>query len=133
MFWLLYTAMLTPFEVGFMSGWATEPPPEWTNTAAGFATTLFALNRVCDLVFLLDILVQFNLAYIDPISQRIERNRRALADRYLHSGFVLDALSTIPFDLIAALVDANTGGEAGVLRAMRALRVRGMRRGAAPR
>ena len=112
-------------QVAFLSGFPPDaPPPENTRVAPAFQDALFALNRVCDLLFLGDILLQFNLAFVDGATQRVERARRSIAWRYVCGSFVVDVVSTIPFDLISTLVDA--GGDAeqqSALRAMRALRL----------
>ena len=50
---LLYVALVTPFEVGFV---APPPPPRWLSG-------LFLVNRFVDLVFIMDMLLQFRLAY----------------------------------------------------------------------
>jgi hypothetical protein len=100
------------------------PPPEDTRVAPAFDSTLFALNRVCDALFLSDIILQFNLMFPNPVSQRVEQSRRAIAAHYVRGPFLLDFVSTIPFDLIATLAQ-GTGSAAGqmTLRALRALRL----------
>ncbi len=109
-----------------MSGWPPShaPPPENTAIAPAFASALFALNRVCDVLFLADILLQFNMAFVDPVSQRKERSRRMIAARYARGAFLMDLISTIPFDLIASLADSGGSAETdSALRALRALRL----------
>ena len=125
--WLLFTASLSPFEVAFMSGFGLEEPPESTAIDERFALALFVLNRVCDLTFVADVVLQFNLIYVDTVTQRAERSRGVIARNYLRGAFAVDIISTIPFDLVASLAQAaNPGGNHAVLRAMRALRVRGV-------
>ena len=51
---LMFTAIVTPFEVGFMDG-----PP----ASSRWSDDLFLLNRVVDLIFILDIVLQFCLGY----------------------------------------------------------------------
>lgn len=51
---LLFTAVVTPFEVGF-----SEP----TNDSSRWTEPLFIINRLVDLIFLVDMLLQFALGY----------------------------------------------------------------------
>lgn len=52
---LVFVALVTPFELGFLT---TD-----TYTASGLA--LFIMNRVVDLVFLVDIFIQSNTGFTD--------------------------------------------------------------------
>jgi hypothetical protein len=109
-----------------MSGWTNPEPPELPLNAPRFEQALFWANRACDILFLIDLLLQFNLAYYDPVAVRMQTSRRLIAQRYLRTNAALDVVSTIPFDLIAALVNANNAGPPTgrpVLRALRALRL----------
>jgi hypothetical protein len=102
------------------------PPPEDTHVSPAFDSALFALNRVCDLLFLADICVQFNLVFQHPLTHHVEQSRRAIAAHYVRGPFLLDAISTIPFDLIATLTLAQGAGSVAdqtTLRALRALRL----------
>jgi hypothetical protein len=113
-------------QVAFLSGFPPShaPPPEDTSVAPGFQDALFALNRVCDLLFLADIILQFNIAFVDVSTQRVERARRTIARRYLCGAFFVDVVSTVPFDLIASLAGSSGDAEQqSALRAMRALRL----------
>jgi CRP-like cAMP-binding protein len=107
-----------------MSGWTTPEPPELPLNSPRFERALFWANRACDILFVVDILLQFNLAYYDPVAVRMQTSRRLIAQRYLSTDATRDVISTIPFDLIAALADhgATDTGQP-VLRALRALRL----------
>ena len=52
---MLFTALVTPFEVAFL-----EPPDSW---ATAGRDPLFALNRVVDSVFMLDLMLQFVIMF----------------------------------------------------------------------
>jgi hypothetical protein len=93
---LAFTATLTPFEVAFMSGWTSADPPEQPLHAPRFQAALFWANRACDLLFLLDVALQFNLAYYDPVAVRMQTCRRAIARRYLRTNAPMDVVRRYP-------------------------------------
>ncbi|GKV00222.1 hypothetical protein SLEP1_g12955 [Rubroshorea leprosula] len=83
--WALYSSCFTPFEFGFFRGL-----PE----------NLFALDIAGQIAFLLDIVLQFFLAYRDSQTYRMVYNRNQIALRYLKSNFILDLLACLPWDVI---------------------------------
>ena len=110
---LVFTAIVTPFEVGFL-----EPIP----STERWGDPLFLSNRFVDLVFISDMLLQFCMAY--SINQ--EGGGRAwefdawrIARHYILSWwFVLDIFSigTSAFDIVG-------GSDAKSLSGLRAVRV----------
>ncbi|OMO95506.1 hypothetical protein CCACVL1_05394 [Corchorus capsularis] len=83
--WALYSSFFTPMEFGFFRGL-----PE----------NLFILDIVGQVAFLLDIILQFFLAYRDSQTYRIVYKRSSIAIRYLKSSFLLDLLACLPWDMI---------------------------------
>jgi potassium voltage-gated channel Eag-related subfamily H protein 7 len=88
---LIYTSVVTPFEVGFLE------TKLWT--------TLFYINRTVDVIFIIDIVLQFFIMYEEhhPVygSKWIGR-RKKIVKHYLKGWFAPDVISTIPFDLLAS-------------------------------
>lgn len=132
---LVYTAVIVPWEVAFMdSQWpwtgdrssylgtawpnagdqrviaAWEPPRVW-------AALLYVCDRWTDAVFMSDILLTFNLGSYDATRTRLESRRSVLATRYIAGPFLLDLVSTVPYDLIVAAANNQA------LAALRALRI----------
>ena len=103
---LIYTATITPFEIGI--GLPTQ------------IDALFFCNQVINIVFLVDLVLQFFLPVPDQRGELI-RDRRVLAMRYLKSWFALDVVSILPFDFVvlAAGNDESTAG----LRSFRLMRL----------
>jgi len=106
---LLYVALLVPFVIGF----EVNTDPE---------TPIFALDRLVDGFFILDIAFNFFTGFtalgkvvLDPYS---------IAREYLGSWFALDVLASIPFDLIAtALSDAATSSSTAAYRSTKFVRI----------
>ena len=112
---LFYVALVTPFEVAFIQ--PPAPDERWTDS-------LFIINRLVDIVFITDMLLQFRLAY----KQENVNGTRWVTDvpsifsHYLTSKwFFLDFFSilTSVFDLMG---DESTE-DLTVLRAVRTLRL----------
>lgn len=132
---LVYTATLTPFETAFI-------PP--VVGAAAWREPWFIVNRMLDVIFFCDLIIQFFVAY-QTGSQCGGRSwvldRQLVRWHYLKTWFPLDALTVfLPggFDLFLASLDptvAAGGGEAdsivssrmaeraSILRVMRIMRL----------
>lgn len=83
------TALVTPVEVAFSS--------------AQFGLG-FVLDRLTDVVFLIDMVAQFFVAYSDKTKGNIlVKDAKMIANRYLSTWFLLDLISCIPFDLLTRL------------------------------
>jgi len=118
---LLFTAAVTPFEVGFLPAPTTALEP------------LFIINRLVDLVFVLDVFFQFFIMV--PIEAKVgqaigkqewEMSPRRLAERYCKGWFGLDVISILPstFDILPLVSDDGPdAGGAKALRTLRALRL----------
>jgi hypothetical protein len=91
---LIFTALVTPFEVSFL-----EPRVDG----------LFVINRLIDLVFIFDMVLQFFLMYQVPDDEgpvfgrgRWEQRLKPIARHYLQGWFTIDVLSIVPslFDIL---------------------------------
>ena len=129
---LLYTAIITPFEAGFIG--TVYGPAAW-------ADIWFLINRVLDLVFLFDLVLQFFVAYEtrDDRGGSIWVEDHSLIIRhYLRSWFAVDSFTifvpfgfdiyqtVIPDPAIAATEEGagdGGGGAVVVLRVLRAVRL----------
>lgn len=123
---LLYTATLTPFETAFV-------PPVLGPGAWG--DVWFLLNRLLDIIFLVDLNMQFFIAYAEgnDFAGRVwVEDHKKIIVHYLTTWFALDATTVFlpgSFDLYLASADleGDDGGAAaerlGSLRVLRALRL----------
>jgi len=103
---LIFTAIVTPYEVAFVS---TE------------LDALFVVNRLVDLVFICDMANNFMLVYYDKDGQMI-KDHGLIAKRYMKGWFFLDFLTILPYDSAKYLFN-DTGGQAKMLRLVRLLRL----------
>ena len=112
---LAFTALVTPYEVAFI------PPGE---------AVLFTVNRVVDCAFLIDLVLQFFLAYPTASDSRTGESTRWVVDHgevarhYLKGWFALDASTTFisVFDLVS-FVQARSGNDTSSLSKLKAFRV----------
>lgn len=106
---LLWTAVVTPFEVGFLA----------TNIDA-----LFFINRLIDLCFLKDLVLNFRLAYFESTGGRtLVTDLKKIAHRYLKGWFWVDLVSIIPFEVIGLVVGSDVVSRLKILRILRLLRL----------
>jgi len=123
---LAYTALLPPFEVGFL--------PSFT-TARAWSDPRFVLNRLVDAVFFADVFVNFCLEY-EVVGQGAEtaaarvisgekiQTLKDTACHYLKGWFVFDTLTLVPSVVeIASLNDAPGGVSSATAKATRMLRI----------
>ena len=96
---LMFTAIITPVEVALIDEGAC-------------ITVLWILNRVIDLLFMIDIIIIFNMAYQEEgIKVTWVYSRKRIAARYLRGYFWVDFLSILPFWITGfVLLDMPMGG-----------------------
>jgi len=115
---LVFTAFVTPFEIGF-----TDPAATW---AVAKTNPLFIVNRCVDCLFIMDLLVSFLRQFRDS-SGNIKRDVITIARYYLRGWFTVDFISVIPFDVITleevGLIKPSAGSRLKVLRLIRLLRL----------
>ena len=129
---LVYTATLTPFETSFLQ--PVVGPESWRD---GW----FIANRVLDVIFLFDMVLQFFVAYQSGNAITGDAwvdDHARIINHYLKSWFGLDAATVLipgAFDLYLASdtfrlqnstsddVDVGAEGRLGILRVLRVLRL----------
>ncbi|CAL5095087.1 unnamed protein product [Urochloa decumbens] len=107
-----YSAWVYPFEVAFMN--------------ASPKGGLEVADIVVDLFFAVDIVLTFFVAYIDPRTQLLVRDRKKITIRYLSTFFIMDVASTIPFQGLAYLAtgEVREGAAYSLLGVLRLWRLR---------
>jgi len=112
---LVFTGVVTPYEVIFVK---TVAATDW----------LFFVNRIVDLIFVVDIASQFFLKV--PVRQPGKRGTVLLKDRqrirrmYMTSWFPIDIIGILPFDIVFLVWDgADHYSGVKILRCVRLLRL----------
>eukprot|EP00746_Dinoflagellata_sp_MGD_P079642 gnl/MRDRNA2_/MRDRNA2_31871_c0_seq1.p1 gnl/MRDRNA2_/MRDRNA2_31871_c0~~gnl/MRDRNA2_/MRDRNA2_31871_c0_seq1.p1 ORF type:complete len:844 (+),score=121.51 gnl/MRDRNA2_/MRDRNA2_31871_c0_seq1:124-2655(+) len=107
---LIYTALVTPFEVAYLTS---------------ELNALFVVNRFVDVVFLIDMCMQFFLK-VEVNSRQGStwiRDRKVLAMRYMKCWFWIDLVSILPFDILGIVDDSPTFAALKSVRIIRLLRL----------
>ncbi|XP_055828534.1 potassium channel SKOR [Solanum dulcamara] len=90
--WSIYSSFFTPMEFAFFNGLPRK---------------LFLLDICGQIVFLVDIVIQFFVAYRDSQTYKMVYKRTPIALRYLKSHFIMDFLGCMPWDIIYKAVDSK--------------------------
>lgn len=95
MLMMLFTALVTPYEVAFMDG--------------GTVDFLFVLNRLVDLLFLIDLGINFLAPYQGSGKDDGQwvHDGRKIAQHYLRTWFTIDVVSLLPYDIVGMLVESD--------------------------
>ena len=101
--------IVTPFEVAFLGS---------------SINLLFFLNRVLDVIFMVDIWVNSRLAYFDHGGRIWVTSKNEILWHYARGWMLLDVISTIPYDLADFIMPAGSGsGNLKVLRVLKILKL----------
>ncbi|GFR48528.1 hypothetical protein Agub_g10423 [Astrephomene gubernaculifera] len=108
---VVWSALVVPFEVGFGPiGWSGD----------------YAMERLVDACFWVDIGLNFRTAYVDH-SANMVRDGGKIAAHYIRTWFFVDLSASIPFDVIVLWFVSNMSSEGlialGLLRTPRLLRL----------
>ena len=111
---LVFVAVVTPFELGFME----------TDVESVNGLVLFSVNRLVDLVFFVDILMQMNTSCVDGAG-RVVFARRKIFKEYAKGWLWIDLASVFPFELTIVILNGfkNPDPEQQRLKAVRFLRL----------
>ena len=118
LFALFFTLIITPFEVALLP------------TKGDF---LFFFNWFINLIFIVDMVVNFILPYKESAKQGggTVKSHKKIAHRYLTSWFPIDLLSILPFDSVEVFAEMSSGaspfGDSGgtlkIIKMIRLLRL----------
>ena len=110
---LLWTAFVTPFEVGFL------------DPNLGPTSFNFIVNRIVDCMFFTDMVLAFFIPYrADQLNGGMwVFDNRKIASRYLKGWFPLDVLTTFPIDLILRATSTSADGGTSLPNTVRVLRI----------
>lgn len=107
---LISTLVILPIELAFYSDDLHEP--RW-----------MFLNLFMDAIFMLDILINFRTAFINPYTEEVELTNKAIFRNYLSGWFVLDLISSFPIDYIVSGHTSSGDSVPAVARTIKILRM----------
>merc|ERR1719277_1916322 len=86
---------------------------------------MFVVNCIVDLVFFVDMLLQFFIMYPKELAYGyvLEHRQHMIVRNYLKTWFAVDFLSVIPFDAISLLTPWDPVGNMKALKVVRVLRL----------
>eukprot|EP00747_Dinoflagellata_sp_TGD_P125771 gnl/TRDRNA2_/TRDRNA2_174203_c9_seq4.p1 gnl/TRDRNA2_/TRDRNA2_174203_c9~~gnl/TRDRNA2_/TRDRNA2_174203_c9_seq4.p1 ORF type:complete len:655 (+),score=110.58 gnl/TRDRNA2_/TRDRNA2_174203_c9_seq4:111-2075(+) len=106
---LVCVAIVSPFETAFL-----EPKVD----------TMFFLNRMVDLAFMLDMVVQCFLPFPDPDhSEHLVTQHHLIIKRYLRGWFWIDFCSVLPIDIYCVIVKSEGPNNVRLIRIVKLLRL----------
>lgn len=107
---LAFVAVATPVEVAMLE---TKIDP------------LFFINRAVDLIFMLDMVLQFFLMYPKKSAsgQSLESSHRRIVIHYLKGWFLIDLLSILPFDIVSLVANLDALSKFKAVKVIRLLRL----------
>ncbi len=105
---LIFTAIVTPFEVGFLT-------PKFDG--------LYVVNRFVDSGFVADMFVNFFLGYFDEEQATMVWSHKKIARKYLLGWFPIDLVSILPFDTLGLAMNSPEFSDLKILRVIRLLRL----------
>ena len=100
---LCFVAVATPVEVAFYSSaGGNAAPAGWDQAGGGLSGGGLPLwywvwNRVIDLLFVADLVMNFFLGFEDEVEGTVVRDVRVIAPRYARTWFAVDFVSVLPF------------------------------------
>ena len=72
------------------------------------------INRVIDVFFFCDLVINFNLIYFDDAKHGFVTDRKKVASRYLRGFFLIDLVSITPFKELSMVGGGGGGGGGGI-------------------
>ena len=108
---LVFTALVTPYEIAFMDG------ADGINVIA-----LFWVNQIINLIFTFDMVLVFVMPFEGKDGVWVT-SKRELALTYFKGMFIIDLLSVMPFDIVAATTTNDEMGDLKMLRVLKLFRL----------
>lgn len=94
---VLFTAIYIPYEAAFLGNNKARPRNSiWQKINSGEPQEI--VNLMVDLMFIIDILINFRTTYVEKKSEEVVSSPKKIAIHYLKTWFVVDFIAAIPFD-----------------------------------
>ncbi|XP_028842854.1 potassium voltage-gated channel subfamily H member 6a isoform X2 [Denticeps clupeoides] len=119
---VLYTAVFTPYSAAFL---LNEQEDERRRTCGYTCNPLNVVDLVVDVMFIIDILINFRTTYVNRNDEVVSQPSR-IAQHYFKGWFLIDIVAAIPFDLLifrSGSDEPQTTTLIGLLKTARLLRL----------
>ena len=93
---VIYTAIFTPYSAAFL---LNEVEEERRRTCGYTCDPLNVVDLVVDVMFIVDILINFRTTYVNQNDEVVSHPGR-IAQHYFKGWFLIDIVAAIPFDLL---------------------------------
>ena len=90
---VLFTAIHIPYEAAFL---VNTKASVWQKIHSGEPQEI--VNLMVDLMFIIDILINFRTTYVEKKSEVVVSSPKKIAIHYLKTWFIVDFIAAIPFD-----------------------------------
>ncbi|XP_061080093.1 potassium voltage-gated channel subfamily H member 6-like [Conger conger] len=119
---VLYTAVFTPYSAAFL---LNEEEDERRRTCGYTCNPLNVVDLVVDVMFIIDILINFRTTYVNSNDEVVSHPGR-IAQHYFKGWFLIDIVAAVPFDLLifrSGSDEPQTTTLIGLLKTARLLRL----------
>ncbi|XP_075999022.1 potassium voltage-gated channel subfamily H member 6a isoform X2 [Genypterus blacodes] len=119
---VIYTAIFTPYSAAFL---LNEVEEERRRTCGYTCNPLNVVDLVVDVMFIVDILINFRTTYVNHNDEVVSHPGR-IAQHYFKGWFLIDIVAAIPFDLLifrSRSEEPQTTTLIGLLKTARLLRL----------
>uniref|UniRef100_A0A3Q3N7Y2 Potassium voltage-gated channel, subfamily H (eag-related), member 6a n=1 Tax=Mastacembelus armatus TaxID=205130 RepID=A0A3Q3N7Y2_9TELE len=119
---VIYTAIFTPYSAAFL---LNEVEEERRRTCGYICNPLNVVDLVVDIMFIVDILINFRTTYVNHNDEVVSHPGR-IAQHYFKGWFLIDIVAAIPFDLLifrSGSEEPQTTTLTGLLKTARLLRL----------
>ncbi|XP_054614855.1 potassium voltage-gated channel subfamily H member 6a isoform X2 [Dunckerocampus dactyliophorus] len=119
---VIYTAIFTPYSAAFL---LNEVEEDRRRTCGYTCNPLNVVDLVVDVMFIVDILINFRTTYVNHNDEVVSHPGR-IAQHYFKGWFLIDIVAAIPFDLLifrSGTEEPQTTTLIGLLKTARLLRL----------
>ncbi|XP_016896313.1 potassium voltage-gated channel subfamily H member 6a isoform X1 [Cynoglossus semilaevis] len=119
---VIYTAIFTPYSAAFL---LNEVEEQRRRTCGYTCNPLNVVDLVVDVMFIIDILINFRTTYVNHNDEVVSHPGR-IAQHYFKGWFLIDIVAAIPFDLLifrSGSEEPQTTTLIGLLKTARLLRL----------
>ncbi|CAL8326504.1 unnamed protein product [Arctogadus glacialis] len=116
---VIYTAIFTPYSATFLLSDQEEAAMQ---TCGYSCSPLNVVDLVVDIMFIVDIAINFRTTYVNSNDEVVSRSAR-IAVHYFKGWFLIDLVAAIPFDLLIYPAPKETTTLIGLLKTARLLRL----------